>query len=198
MTGFNRPLPLLLTLACSIGLIAPAMAEAPTAPAGPGAQNIALGAKYTLWPAPNYSYCTEAGDATQLTDGKTTTDYFWTQPGTVGWSGAPYAVVTVDLGRVEPIAGASFDTAAGVAGVLWPAAIHLLVSDVVMPGRMNGRDLAEGLATMQPEMKVLYMSGYTDNAIVHHGVLEPGMAFLQKPFAPATLTHKVRETLDAP
>ncbi len=92
-------------------------------------QNLAANAKYTLWPQPNYEHCTDPRDATQLTDGKTTTAYFWTQSGTVGWSGAPYATVTVDLGRVEAISGVSLNTAAGVAGVVWPAAIHILVSD---------------------------------------------------------------------
>jgi len=91
--------------------------------------NIALGAKVTLSPQPNYSYCTDPEDAVQLTDGKTTTAYFWTQKGTVGWSGAPYAVVTVDLGRIEPIGGVAMTTAAGVAGVLWPASVHILTSD---------------------------------------------------------------------
>jgi CheY-like chemotaxis protein len=74
--------------------------------------------------------------------------------------------------------------------------IHLLVTDVVMPG-MSGRDLAEHLAPVRREMKALYLSGYTDDAIVQHGVLEQGIAFLQKPFMPQELARKVREVLDA-
>jgi hypothetical protein len=91
--------------------------------------NLALGAEYTLWPAPNYVHCTDPEDNVQLTDGQTTTAYFWTQTGTVGWSSAPYAVITIDLGKVQPIAGVSFNTAAGVAQVTWPAAIQILTSD---------------------------------------------------------------------
>ncbi|MDY0166808.1 MAG: discoidin domain-containing protein [Thermoguttaceae bacterium] len=91
--------------------------------------NIALGAKYTLHPAPNYRHCTDPDDVIQLTDGKTTTGYFWTQTSTVGWSSAAYVVITVDLGKVQPIAGVSFNTAAGAAQVTWPAAIQILTSD---------------------------------------------------------------------
>jgi two-component system, cell cycle sensor histidine kinase and response regulator CckA len=62
---------------------------------------------------------------------------------------------------------------------------------------MNGRLLAQQLSEHHPHAKVLYMSGYTNDAIVHHGVLAPGVAFLQKPFTPAAFARAVREVLDA-
>ena len=73
--------------------------------------------------------------------------------------------------------------------------IHLLLTDVIMPG-LSGRETADKLSSQRPEIKILYMSGYTDDAIVRHGILEEGVHFLPKPFTPEALARKVREVLD--
>ena len=75
--------------------------------------------------------------------------------------------------------------------------IHLVLTDVVMPG-MSGGELVTRIQLLRPEIKVLFMSGYADHAVVHHGVIEAGMFFLQKPFTPTLLAQKVREVLESP
>ena len=72
--------------------------------------------------------------------------------------------------------------------------IHLLLTDVVMP-QMSGPAVAEKVAALRPGIKVLYMSGYTDDAVLHHGVLSQDMPFIQKPFSPTALRKKIREVL---
>lgn len=73
--------------------------------------------------------------------------------------------------------------------------IHLLIADVVMP-RMSGREVAEHVTVARPKIEVLYVSGYTDDAIIQRGAIGPGKAFLQKPFTPAALARKVRQILE--
>ncbi len=74
--------------------------------------------------------------------------------------------------------------------------IHLLITDVVMPG-MNGPTLAKQIAALRPGIKILYVSGYTNDALTHHELLDPNVFFLEKPFAPSTFLRKVREVLDS-
>ena len=99
-------------------------------------------------------------------------------------------------GRRGGLAGAAQNGADAILGCReYRGSIDLMVTDVVMPG-MSGRELAGHLAPVRPEMKVLYMSGYTDDAIIHHGILEEGVSFIQKPFSMGKLARKVREVLD--
>jgi CheY-like chemotaxis protein len=76
-----------------------------------------------------------------------------------------------------------------------PGPLHLLVTDTVMP-EMNGRELSQRLLRSRPGVKVLYASGYRGDVVAHHGALDPGIAFLQRPFTPLALLWKVREVLD--
>jgi hypothetical protein len=94
----------------------------------PGA-NIALGKPYTLEPAPNYVDCTDDPRRIVLTDGEYTEGYFWVQKSTVGWVNTRPIAICIDLEQVEPIAGLSFSTAAGVADVAWPGSLWIMVSD---------------------------------------------------------------------
>jgi len=77
------------------------------------------------------------------------------------------------------------------------APIHLLLTDVVMPHK-NGRELAELLSPLHPEMKILFMSGYTEDSMVIRGLLNAALPFIQKPFPPMDLLCKVREMIDGP
>jgi len=147
-----------------------------TVPTERPSENIALGASYTLDPAPNYGPSTDAADSVQLTDGAYTVGYFWTQPSTVGWQQAKPAYVTLDLGAVKPIRGVSFHTAGGFADVTWPLTIRVLVAGedrqfreigdlVQLSARQHGRiepvkanDAVWALAAM----------GFNDAEIDHH------------------------------
>jgi CheY-like chemotaxis protein len=77
-------------------------------------------------------------------------------------------------------------------------AFDLLFTDVIIGGDMNGRQLAEAIARQRPTVRVLYTSGYTENAIVHHGRLDPGVALINKPYRMAELARKIREVLGTP
>jgi nitrogen-specific signal transduction histidine kinase/CheY-like chemotaxis protein len=132
-------------------------------------------------------------------------------PPDMHWSSLPQGMETVLLVEDEPevrwlvrdmlrhlgytVLEARHGIEAQVQSIQHPGPIHLLITDVVMP-QMSGREIAERVTSEHPETKVLYMSGYTDDAVVRHGVQAAHMAFLQKPFTPEALALKVREVLD--
>jgi CheY-like chemotaxis protein len=93
-----------------------------------------------------------------------------------------------------PLAAAN--AAEALARVAAGEAFDLLFTDVIMPGGMNGRELAEEIARRRPGTRVLFTSGYTENAIVHHGRLDPGVALLNKPYRKMDLAEKIRQVLD--
>jgi CheY-like chemotaxis protein len=90
------------------------------------------------------------------------------------------------------------DGAAALKVLAGPESVDLLFTDIVMPGGMNGRQLADAARSLRPHLRVLYTSGYTENAIVHHGRLDPGVQLLAKPYRRRQLAQKVRAVLDGP
>ncbi len=132
-------------------------------------ENIARGRPVRYSTPPDYRHCTDPGDDRQLTDGQYVSGYFWTQRGTVGWTRARPVIITLDLGRVEPIRGVSFSTAAGTAGVFWPQAIYVLASDdgerwleagdLVDLSRVNGEPPASGYAVHRFRTEAIQVSG---------------------------------------
>jgi hypothetical protein len=121
----TRTLPSLLMIICAATVV---LAQDPSGFTAPG-PNIALHRPYTLDPAANYSDCSLDPELNLLTDGEYTKGYFWVQKTSVGWVNKRPVAITLDLGKVEPIAGLSFNTAAGVAGVTWPVSMMILTSD---------------------------------------------------------------------
>ena len=101
----------------------------PLAQFTPPGPNVALHKSYTLEPAPNSPDCANPSDRALLTDGVYTEGYFWAMKTTTSWAFTRPVAITIDLGQVEPIAGLSYNTAAGTAGVTWPVAIRIIVSD---------------------------------------------------------------------
>jgi|SRR5438105_9225738 len=99
-----------------------------------------------------------------------------------------------DAAIVEPVASYAPREALGLLRE-HTGPVHLLLTDVVMPS-MSGRDLVDIVRQSRPEIRVLFASGYTDDAVVRHGVIEYGVDFIQKPFGPKQLLGKVREVLD--
>jgi len=131
--------------------------------------NLALGKTYQLEPTPDYAHCTDAGDRAQLTDGQYTQGYFWTQKGTVGWAGHSPIIITLDLQNAQPIAGLSYNTAAGVAGVNWPAAIFVLVSDNAEVWHLAGDLVALSAKASRPPESGYAVHRYRTLDLATHG-----------------------------
>lgn len=120
------------------------------APPQTPASNIARGKPYTLSPHPGYAHSRDAGDKTQLTDGVYSEGYFWTQKSTIGWQNAHPATIAIDLGEVQPIRGMSYNSAAGVAGVVWPLSAYVFVSEDNKTWHYAGNLIEMALANGQP------------------------------------------------
>ncbi len=147
----------------SLVLIALALSRAHAQPSP--SHNVSLGRPYTLSPKPDYSYCTDSGDATQLTDGEYTQGHFWTQLSTVGWNGGDPVQIVVDLQRQCSIGGMSYSTAAGVAGVEWPLAMYISVSDDGKLWRSAGELTSLSLKHSMPPGKGYALHRFTTDAL---------------------------------
>lgn len=158
----------ILFLAASLAPLRAAVETSVSMP--PPAENIALGKPYTLTPKPAYKFCTDPGDATQLTDGQYSSGYFWTQKGTVGWNPTSrQVIITVDLGQVEPIRGVSFNTAAGRAGADWPLEIFILVSDDARTFHYAGELIALSAKNGEPRPNTYAIHRYWTDALRTRG-----------------------------
>jgi PAS domain S-box-containing protein len=104
--------------------------------------------------------------------------------------------VVTQLGSLGYLTLAAENAAVALAYLASETAFDLLFTDIIMPGGMNGRELADAITRQRPNVKVLYTSGYTENAIVHHGRLDPGVALLNKPYRKKDLAEKLRQVLD--
>jgi PAS domain S-box-containing protein len=104
--------------------------------------------------------------------------------------------VVAQLGSLGYLTLAAENAAVALAYLASDTSFDLLFTDIIMPGGMNGRELAEAITLRRPGVKVLYTSGYTENAIVHHGRLDPGVALLNKPYRKKDLAEKLRQVLD--
>jgi hypothetical protein len=146
-------------------------------------ENLALGKSYTLEPNPNYHLCTDSQDKVQLTDGIFTKGYFWTQMTTVGWSNAQPVKITIDLEKVQPISGLSFNTAAGVAGVQWPTSILVLLSGDNKTYYLAG-DLVEMSAAEhgEPKAQGYGLHRFVTNKLRTHGRFVKLIIFGSGPF----------------
>lgn len=131
--------------------------------------NVALGAPYTLSPAPSYALCSDSDDGVQLTDGVYTQGDFWTNLSSVGWGNTLTSMVTVDLGKEFPIRGVSLNTAAGRAGVTWPKAIRVFVASDDKQFRDAGDLLALSEQHGAPSSDVYGVHRYWTDGLHTHG-----------------------------
>lgn len=163
----------MLYLAIAVALVLAGAVPARAANDAPGA-NVALGRPYKLDPAPNYTYAPDPGDAKQLTDGQYAPGNLWGDRPSVGWPSVGWlrakpVTITIDLGTSQPIGGVSYRTAAGKAGVVWPASIFVLASDDGDAWTELGDLVAQSSKRSRPPANGFAVHRYTSNEIVGRG-----------------------------